>query len=131
MPTNTIKNSDNEEKEQDTDTPGQQTSANGIISVEASAEQWCSATYLTLFREEPLGSHLHLPMPQPSTACRSHQHIASHAPRYYSCLGAAKAVERMTFISKVGWRCCLLPIPLLALYKVLWVETSARHTAKG
>lgn len=38
----------------------------------------------------------------------------------------------MTFISKAEWRCYHLLFPLLALDRVLWVETYARHTfARG
>lgn len=37
VPTNTHKNSDNEKKELDTDTPGQQTSGNGVVSAQASS----------------------------------------------------------------------------------------------
>lgn len=111
-------------------TPDQQTSANEFISTEASTEQGCSGTYLTLFRAEPFGSHLLLPVPQPSMAYSSRQRITSHGPHYYSWSKQSCRKNNPHKQSKAEWSCCHLPIPLLALDCALWVESCARHTTK-
>lgn len=46
-----------------------------------------------------------------SMACRAH--TASHVPRCYSLLRAAKTMAKMTSISKEEWKCCHLLLLLL------------------